>query len=84
MWRMMEDVKAERLAIVLLMLLGACGGPSQSDTSAPASETPVSEAPRISASYAAPDFRVTTFEGSTFQLKEQAGTPVVLNFWESW
>ena len=32
----------------------------------------------------APDFAVTTFEGDTFSLAEQRGTPVVLNFWESW
>ncbi|HJR45535.1 MAG TPA: redoxin domain-containing protein [Actinomycetota bacterium] len=32
----------------------------------------------------APDFEVTTFEGGTFSLAEQRGTPVVLNFWESW
>ena len=25
-----------------------------------------------------------TFEGETFSLAEQRGTPVVLNFWESW
>lgn len=32
----------------------------------------------------APDFTVTTFDGGTFSLGEQRGTPVVLNFWESW
>ena len=32
----------------------------------------------------APDFKVTTFDGGTFGLAEQRGTPVVLNFWESW
>lgn len=32
----------------------------------------------------APDFSVTTFDGETFALGEQRGTPVVLNFWESW
>jgi AhpC/TSA family len=32
----------------------------------------------------APDFAVETFEGQTFSLAEQRGTPVVLNFWESW
>lgn len=32
----------------------------------------------------APDFSVETFEGSVFRLAEQRGTPVVLNFWESW
>lgn len=33
---------------------------------------------------AAPDFSFETFEGETFTLAEQSGTPVVLNFWESW
>jgi hypothetical protein len=32
----------------------------------------------------APDFEVTTFDGEEFALREQRGTPVVLNFWESW
>jgi hypothetical protein len=32
----------------------------------------------------APEFAFETFEGSTFRLSEQRGTPVVLNFWESW
>jgi hypothetical protein len=32
----------------------------------------------------APDFTVTTFDGSRFSLSQQRGSPVVLNFWESW
>jgi len=32
----------------------------------------------------APDFSFETFEGESFSLAEQLGTPVVLNFWESW
>ena len=32
----------------------------------------------------APDFSVETFDGDVFSLAEQRGTPVVLNFWESW
>jgi hypothetical protein len=32
----------------------------------------------------APGFEVTTFSGDEFALGEQRGTPVVLNFWESW
>jgi hypothetical protein len=32
----------------------------------------------------APDFAFETFEGETFRLSEERGTPVVLNFWESW
>lgn len=30
------------------------------------------------------EFTVTTFEGDRFSMREQRGTPVVLNFWESW
>lgn len=37
-----------------------------------------------SAKARAPEFRVTTFAGGSFALGEQKGTPVVLNFWESW
>lgn len=33
---------------------------------------------------AAPDFSVQTFTGERFRLSEHRGTPVVLNFWESW
>jgi len=32
----------------------------------------------------APDFTVETFDEDTFTLAEHRGTPVVLNFWESW
>ena len=34
--------------------------------------------------YGSPDFTVRTFEGEMFQLAQQRGKPVVLNFWESW
>jgi hypothetical protein len=47
------------------------GGENNPDTSKPPSDP-------------APDFAVTTFDGGTFRLSEQRGTPVVLNFWESW
>ena len=32
----------------------------------------------------APDFEVTTLEGTRFDLSTHAGKVVVLNFWESW
>jgi len=32
----------------------------------------------------APDFSMTTFEGSPFSLTEQRGTVVIINFWASW
>lgn len=63
--------------VVLLVLAGmavtACGSP-ESDSATRAQ-------PEASL---APDFEVTTFAGERFGLHEQAGTPVVLNFWESW
>ena len=33
---------------------------------------------------AAPEFSVTTFTGDVWRVAEQRGTPVVLNFFESW
>jgi len=33
---------------------------------------------------AALDFEVETLDGATFALSEHRGTPVVVNFWESW
>ena len=32
----------------------------------------------------APVFTITTFAGEEFRLADQRGSPVVLNFWESW
>jgi len=52
-------------------------------TKAPAPENPAPENP-AEPENPAPDFQVTTFSGETFALGEQRGTPVVLNFWESW
>ena len=49
--------------------------PTEKDKSAPETKPPEN---------AASDFTVTTFEGDRFSLGEQRGTPVVLNFWESW
>jgi cytochrome oxidase Cu insertion factor (SCO1/SenC/PrrC family) len=57
------------LPVLALVLAVACGGSSR-DTEASADR--------------APDFTVATFAGGTFSLAEQRGTPVVLNFWESW
>jgi cytochrome oxidase Cu insertion factor (SCO1/SenC/PrrC family) len=54
---------------------GGDGNAAASEKAGP--ENPAPENP-------APDFEVTTFSGETFALGEQRGTPVVLNFWESW
>lgn len=32
----------------------------------------------------APAFAVETFAGETFSLTDHRGTPIVINFWESW
>lgn len=32
----------------------------------------------------APEFEIETFSGDTFAIRDELGTPVVLNFWESW
>ena len=85
-------MKAETLstrAVVLcataIIALAACGGstttPGANERSAPESGTPESES---GTGAPAPDFSFETFEGETFSLAEQRGTPVVLNFWESW
>jgi cytochrome oxidase Cu insertion factor (SCO1/SenC/PrrC family) len=59
------------VGLVLLAILAvACGGENGTDG------TPASQR--------APDFTVETFDGTTFSLGEHSGTPVVLNFWESW
>ena len=74
--------------IVLLWLLTAPPGLGPFHQ---AVELPDSSGPGLDVSdvggrkpYAAPDFRVSTFDHGAFHLREHQGTPVVLNFWESW
>jgi hypothetical protein len=56
--------------------------PSPGDASKPkGGKTPRPEAP---VEDPAPAFAFETFEGETFRLSEHRGTPIVLNFWESW
>ena len=84
-------MKAETLAartVVLcataIVALAACGGSATTGTDA--RPAPESSAPEggSGTGVPAPDFSFETFEGETFSLAEQRGTPVVLNFWESW
>ncbi len=85
--------------IAILALVGAaCGSesspvaqdptPDSSSTASPDRKAPEEKekADETAAPVAdpAPDFEVETFVGDTFALREQKGTPVVLNFWESW
>ncbi|MGH2777645.1 MAG: TlpA family protein disulfide reductase [Actinomycetota bacterium] len=72
-------------AVTAVVVLASCGGPATT------TETDAQSAPASSPSEGgsgtgipAPDFSFETFEGESFSLAEQRGTPVVLNFWESW
>jgi hypothetical protein len=68
-----------------MVVLTSCGG------SATTTETDPRSAPESRPSEGgsdtrvpAPDFSFETFGGKTFSLAAARGTPVVLNFWESW
>ncbi len=65
-----------RLTMLFVVLVGlvACG--DREDSPAPGANS--------QRATEASGFEVETFEGQTFSLGEQRGTPVVLNFWESW
>ncbi len=68
-----------------VVVLTACGGATtttKTNTQSAPESTPSEEG--SSTRVPAPDFSFETFEGKTFNLAEQRGTPVVLNFWESW
>jgi hypothetical protein len=69
----------------MTLLVVACGGVEPRSGAEPGSKAPRSGHDKSSDSQnLAPDFSVKTFEGSTFRLSDHRGTPVVLNFWESW
>jgi cytochrome oxidase Cu insertion factor (SCO1/SenC/PrrC family) len=77
---------AIKYALVLAaagLALSACGtqvGSTRSEGTSAGAERGREEG----SSEPAPDFTVETFDGHSFTLSEQRGTPVVLNFWESW
>ena len=71
------------VAVVLMLALGACAGETPGDTSDGPEARPGGDTGEGGAEEA-PDFSFETFDGETFSLAEQRGTPVVLNFWESW
>ena len=98
--RGMRKMPTVTAALFLTLAVTSCGsGVDSSGTSTRPSTTddpPVQDAtktpkgtsgdpsPTLPPANPAPDFSVETFEGETFSLAEQRGTPVVLNFWESW
>ncbi len=72
------------------VVMAACGGPqspsAQPDDGGnerPSQKNEPSAGAQPSADLA-PEFTVTTFDGAAFSLADRRGTPVVLNFWESW
>jgi cytochrome oxidase Cu insertion factor (SCO1/SenC/PrrC family) len=77
---------AIKLTLVLAaagLALSACGAPADTTRSEGTNAGAVGGREE-SSSAMAPDFTVETFDGHSFTLSEQRGTPVVLNFWESW
>ena len=77
---------AIKCALVLAaagLVLSACGAPAGSSRSGGTNSGAGGGSEKRS-SEPAPDFTVETFDGHSFTLAEQRGTPVVLNFWESW
>ena len=65
------------------LALSACAAPGGS-TRSEGTDTGAGRGQEQPSSERAPDFTVETFDGHSFTLSEQRGTPVVLNFWESW
>jgi cytochrome oxidase Cu insertion factor (SCO1/SenC/PrrC family) len=96
--RMMVGMRGLRGWLTILvvgLVVGACGSvenPQVTDPSSGAPATPTKAGGSGEARKGAhdppenpaPDFSVTTFDGNRFSLAEQRGSPVVLNFWESW
>jgi hypothetical protein len=79
----MRRVATAFVVVSMTLSLGACAGEAIEDTPDGRETRPLEE-PDEGAAEEAPDFSFDTFEGKTFSLAEQRGTPVVLNFWESW
>jgi cytochrome oxidase Cu insertion factor (SCO1/SenC/PrrC family) len=81
-----ESMRRTAIASVVaavIFALSACAGDTSGDTGDGLDTRARGEIDRGAAD-TAPDFSFETFEGDTFSLAEQRGTPVVLNFWESW
>jgi cytochrome oxidase Cu insertion factor (SCO1/SenC/PrrC family) len=82
---MMRSVAIKRMLALTVtgLTLFACAAPERSTRSEGTSTAAEGKGDERS-SEPAPDFTVETFGGQPFTLSEQRGTPVVLNFWESW
>lgn len=69
-------------AVVVLTACGGAATTTEINTGSAPESTPAEKG--SGTRVPAPDFSFETFQGKSFSLAEQRGTPVVLNFWESW
>ncbi len=82
---------AALIALVLMVFPACASSPENPTATADAGSTPTAPSGEKGGSskgegapWTGPDFSVETFDGETFTLADHAGTPIVLNFWESW
>ena len=78
-----------RIAMLLLLaLLAACKRDAEPAAARAPAAKPEAAQParpaRIPAVAAQPDLRIATLDGKTFDLAEQLGKWVVVNFWATW
>ena len=67
--------RAELMVVVLALALAACGKPGQ-----PSPE----ETTLTAVGQAAPSFEVATLDGQVFNLEQERGRVVLINFWATW
>jgi cytochrome oxidase Cu insertion factor (SCO1/SenC/PrrC family) len=71
------------IGVLALLALG-CGEPQAERASRSGGSTRADASQERTKDGASADFTVTTFSGEEFTLSAQLGSPVVLNFFESW
>lgn len=79
------------MALVLLLVLGACKREAEPVTAPAAASAPAAQAEPVLSSPAQqaanlerPALRVPTLDGKAFDLAEQRGKWVIVNFWATW
>ena len=74
-------------ALAATAILASCSGvepPLETDSGRPRPSARAEKSQQEATKDRAPNFTIETFDGATFRLSDHRGTPVVLNFWESW
>ena len=73
------------VAPLLLVLLAACSRTPEPTAPASAPATPAaSKAPAAAPSVAQPTLQVTTLDGAAYDLAQQRGKWVIVNYWATW